>query len=154
MAFEIKKEELELKKLGKTILFSSIGVLIAAGTTSGIGYSNALSFLGAIIILAILNAILKPLLIFFALPFVVITLGLGIWIINAALLALTGALVDGFYVNSFGAALWGAFCISASGGVGSFILATKDMKHITINHPKRPESMKKRSYKDDNVIDI
>ena len=52
-------------------------------------------------VLGALNVSLKPLLIFFALPFVIFTFGLGIIVINALLVMLAGAVVPGFEVASF-----------------------------------------------------
>ena len=48
----------------------------------------------------------------FSLPFIILTFGLGIWIINALLFLLVAAIVNGFYVESFISALWGAFLLS------------------------------------------
>ena len=66
----------------------------------------------AALLLSILNLALKPLLVFFTLPFVVFTFGLGLWIINAVLLWLTGQLVPGFVIDGFSTALWASLVIS------------------------------------------
>lgn len=57
--------------------------------------------------LAFFNLVLKPLLVFFTLPFIIVTFGLGIWIINAVVLMFASGLVPGFHVASFSSALWG-----------------------------------------------
>lgn len=62
------------------------------------------SFWAAIIlaiVLAILNAIVKPLLIFFTLPLTIVTLGLFLFVINALMILLADKLVDGFHVEGF-----------------------------------------------------
>jgi putative membrane protein len=62
--------------------------------------------------LAILNAILRPILYLLSLPFILVTLGLFMVVINALLLKLVAALVQGFVVNGFWPAFWGAVVIS------------------------------------------
>jgi len=60
------------------------------------------------------NAIIKPVLVLFTLPFIVLTLGLGVVVINALLFMLVGRLVDGFHVAGFWPAVWGALVVSVT----------------------------------------
>ena len=55
------------------------------------------------LILAILNALLKPILIILTLPITIVTFGLFLFVINAIIVWFVGHLVSGFYINSF---LW------------------------------------------------
>lgn len=56
-------------------------------------------------VLAILNFLLKPLLIILTLPITILTFGLFLFIINAIIVEFAGNLVNGFHVDSFGWAL-------------------------------------------------
>jgi putative membrane protein len=53
------------------------------------------------LVLAILNAIVKPILIFITLPITVVTLGLFLFVINALIILLADKLLKGFQVNGF-----------------------------------------------------
>ena len=53
------------------------------------------------IVLAILNFIVKPLLILFTLPVTLITLGLFLFVINALVVLLASKFVDGFSIDNF-----------------------------------------------------
>src|SRR5262249_20676813 len=65
------------------------------------------------LLLGILNAFIRPILIFFALPLLIFTLGLFMLVINALLLALVSFfLKPNFQVDSFGYAFLGALVIS------------------------------------------
>ena len=66
---------------------------------------GAAGIIGAALVVALLNAILWPLLIRFALPFTVLTFGLGVLILNGLIVLLAGALDNGLTINGF----WGAF---------------------------------------------
>ncbi|MBN9379164.1 MAG: phage holin family protein [Chitinophagaceae bacterium] len=57
------------------------------------------------LVLAILNALLKPILIILTLPITIFTFGLFLFVINAAIVLLAGNFVHGFRVDGFGWAL-------------------------------------------------
>jgi len=135
------------------ILF--LGVLLAAYLTPSITYDETSTLIIVALILALLNLFLKPLLILFAFPFVVLTLGLGIWLINALLLAMTGGLVPGFSVPSFGSALVGSLVISLTNLLVSLIFGAPRV-HIRRNVQRGPrgKAPRRRQSKDDDVIDV
>jgi putative membrane protein len=53
------------------------------------------------LVLAILNAIVKPILILLTLPLTILTLGLFLFVINAVIILLAGSFIDGFVVDGF-----------------------------------------------------
>ena len=91
---------------------NALGVLVAARLIKGIDYDDGASLVIVAVVLGLFNAFLKPLLVLFALPFVVLTLGLGILFINAFLFLLAGKLVEGFHVDTFLHAFFGALIVS------------------------------------------
>ena len=63
-------------------------------------------------IFGIVNAVLKPVLLLLSIPFIVVTLGIALIVLNALMLLLTDALTDSLTVDNFGSALLGALVIS------------------------------------------
>ena len=57
------------------------------------------------LVLAVLNSLLKPILIILTLPITILTFGLFLFIINAVIVELASKFVGGFFVRSFGWAL-------------------------------------------------
>jgi putative membrane protein len=53
------------------------------------------------LVLAFLNAIVKPILILLTLPFTVLTLGLFLFVINAFIILLAAKLMDGIKIDGF-----------------------------------------------------
>ncbi|MBK1877407.1 phage holin family protein [Pelagicoccus mobilis] len=96
----------------KRWLVSGLGVWLGSYFVDGIGYEDNATLAVVVLLLGLFTAILKPLLVLLALPFVVLTLGIGILFINALLYLLVGQLVGGFEVASFGAAFWGALWVT------------------------------------------
>lgn len=102
----------------------ALGVLIASHTASGIYYDSREALLIVVILLSACNVFIKPLLMLLSLPFIILTFGIGIWVINALLFLFVAALVDGFYVDSFASALWGALVVSLTSGVASILFGS------------------------------
>ena len=92
----------------------AVGVWLSTKIVNGISYDSGGTLLVVVLVLSFFNAVLKPLLLLFTLPFIVLTLGIGIWIINALLFFFVGRLVEGFHVSTFGAAMLGALIVSVT----------------------------------------
>jgi len=90
----------------------TFAVLIAVNVVPGITYDTLLHLLLASLVLGALNAFLRPFLLLGCLPLLILTLGLFLMVINAMLLLLTAELVEGFTIDGFWSAFWGALVIS------------------------------------------
>ena len=89
-------------------------------------HDRVLTLLGVAVVFGLVNAFVAPVIKLLSLPFIVLTLGLLLWVINAVMLLLTssiaGGLGLGFEVDGFGTALLGALVISVVGAVlGSLV---------------------------------
>jgi len=127
-------------------LILALGVVLAEKLVPGISCDNGLTLAVVVLLLSFFNVVLKPLLLLFTLPFIVLSMGLGIWVINAVLFYLVGRLVEGFHVAGFGSALWGALIVSAS----NLILSRLMMPPRPPRGPPPPAGGGKR----EDVIDI
>ncbi|HAL61998.1 MAG TPA: phage holin family protein [Chloroflexi bacterium] len=97
-------------------LINALAIYVASKVVSGIYVRDEWAIVAVALILGLVNAFIRPLLKFFTCPLIVLTLGLFLFVINAAMLGLTawvaGQLGIGFEVAGFGAAFWGALVIS------------------------------------------
>jgi putative membrane protein len=100
------------------------GLWVAAHVVPGIGYDGVGSLLAAAAILGVVNGVVRPILIILTLPLTLITLGLFLLVINAGMLGLTAAILHGFHVGGFWAALWGALIVSVAGWFGAMMIKT------------------------------
>lgn len=130
----------------------ALGVLLAAWTSDGISFRSDGSLVMGVLLISVLNVFLRPILLLFALPFVVLTLGLGIFLINALLFWLASSIVPGFEVAGFGSALWGAFVVSFTNWLATALLGGPRNVRVRVNRGqsggKRPDR------RDDDVIDV
>ena len=127
-------------------LVLALGVMLSTKLVRGIHYDTGSTLAVVVILLSLFNTVLKPLLMLFTLPFILLSLGIGIWFINALLFYFTGKLVEGFHVDSFGSALWGALIVSLT----NMILTRMLIGPVAA----RPPAPSRPPEKKDDVIDV
>ena len=103
-------------------LVLALGVLIATRIVPGIRSDGGSTLLVVVVLLSFCNAVLRPLLLLFTLPFIVVTMGLGVVVINALLFLLVGKLVEGFHVTGFWPAVGGSLVVSVTNLLVSLFL--------------------------------
>jgi putative membrane protein len=95
-----------LRRFVVTWFFNIVALWVAAKLLDGIGYSdNEWVLVIAALVFSLANIFVKPLVILFTLPLVILTLGLALFFVNLLMLYLTSWVVDDFRVESFGAAI-------------------------------------------------
>ena len=124
----------------------ALGVMLATKLVPGIRCDDGPTLIVVVLLLSFFNAILKPLLVLFTLPFILLTMGLGMVVINALLFLLVGRLVEGFLVTGFWPAVGGAIIVSLTNFVASRLLGGRPRP------PRSPGSQDSGS--DGGVIDI
>jgi putative membrane protein len=91
---------------------SALALWVAQALLPGIRIEGAGTLFIAALLLGFVNAIVRPLLIFVTLPITILTLGLFLLVINAAMLGLVAALLENFTISGFWSALAGAIVVS------------------------------------------
>ncbi|MBZ5858991.1 phage holin family protein [Flavihumibacter profundi] len=102
-----------------------ISALVAFGLSyvlPGIHIDTFITALVLALVLAVLNTLLKPIMVILTLPITIITMGLFLLVINAAIILLASKLVDGFKVDGF----WWALLFSILLSVTTSILQSSD----------------------------
>ena len=92
-------------------------LLLVAHLTPGVKVASFGSALLAAFVLGLLNTLVRPLLVLLTLPVTVLTLGLFLFVINAAMFWSAAELLSGLSVTGFGAALVGSVIYSLCGMV-------------------------------------
>jgi putative membrane protein len=94
------------------IVVTAVLLFVVGRIVPGIEVRDARAALIGALVLGIANAIVRPVLVFLTLPLTILTLGLFLFVVNALMLMLAAALVDGLKVRGFGAALLGSVLLS------------------------------------------
>ena len=98
-------------------LLHAAALLLVANLYSGVVVASFAAAMIAALVLGLLNTLLRPLLVLLTLPVTLLTLGLFLFVINALMFYFAAAVLDGFHVNGFGAALIGSLIYSLCGVV-------------------------------------
>jgi putative membrane protein len=101
--------------------FAAVGLWIASRIIDGISYTKTESLIAAALILALVNAFIRPIVVLLTLPATILTLGLFLFVINGLMLLLVAALLKGFNVSGLWAAILGSLVVSVVVWVGSRI---------------------------------
>lgn len=105
-----------LKLIAKWVLSAS-ALLFVAYVYSGVEVRSFATAMVAALVIGLLNAVVRPVLVVLTLPVTVLTLGLFLFVINALLFWAAAAVLDGFVVRGFLAALIGSLLYTAIGMV-------------------------------------
>ena len=119
-------------------LVTTIAVLAAERLLPGIRCDGWGALLGASLLLGIINAFVRPVLLLLSLPFIIVTMGLFIFVVNALLLLLVSKIIPPFQVDGFWTAFFGAIIISLVSWVLSSFFRGSDGKIYTITHHSSP----------------
>lgn len=114
-------------------LITALAVFVATKIT-GVRCDSLVSLAAASLLLGIVNAFIRPVLVLLSIPFILVTLGLFILVINALMLWFVGWLVPGFDVPSFWNAFFGALIVSAVSWALSALIKGGDGKYHMITH--------------------
>ena len=96
------------------LLITAVLVLIISKYMDGVSIENITSAIIVAVVLAILNAIVKPVLVFLTFPITIVTLGLFLLAINSVIIMICDHFVDGFTVDGFLTALIFSIILSIS----------------------------------------
>lgn len=84
-----------------SFLISVLAVYVAAWLLPGVHLNGFWSSVGLTLVLALLNTLVKPILVLFTIPVTILTLGLFLLVIDALIVMLASRLLSGFSVDSF-----------------------------------------------------
>ena len=104
---------------------SMVGLWIATRWVSGIRIDDARTLVLAGVVLGVVNAIIRPIAVILTFPLTILSLGLFLLVVNAAMLGLTAWLLRGFHVADFGAAVLASLLVSLTGWLGSMFIGSR-----------------------------
>lgn len=132
-----------------TTLSVSFATLLIPGISAG----PVLPFIGACLLLGIINAFVRPILMLLCFPLILLSMGLFIFVINALLLLFVSSIVPSFQVDGFWSAFFGSIVISITSWALSSVFRTSDGKmHVITHHGKIREANEQMKRADARVV--
>jgi putative membrane protein len=100
-------------------LICALGLWLAARFVDGIHIEEDWTLLLAAILLGLANAVVRPIVVVLTFPITLVTLGLFLFVVNAAMLLLVAWMLDGFVVDGWWAAFFGWVIVGLTSWIAS-----------------------------------
>jgi putative membrane protein len=100
----------------------AFGLWLATQILPGLYFASAGTLLAAALLLGIVNAIVRPIAVVLTLPLTLLSLGLFLLVINAAMLGLVALLLSGFQISGFWTAVGASLIVSLTGWVAAGLI--------------------------------
>jgi len=114
------------------MFIGAMGLWIASELVPGMEITGMGTLVAAAFLLGIVNAVVRPLIVILTFPITIVTLGLFLLVINAAMLGLVAWLLDGFMLSGFFSAIAGSLVVSATGWFASWYIGPRGRFEILI----------------------
>jgi len=111
---------------------AAIGLWIASAIVPGMRIVGTGTLIAAALLLGLVNATVRPVLLILTLPITVLTLGLFLFVVNAAMLGLVAWMLDGFALSGFLPALLGSIVVSLTGWLASWTIGPSGRYEVMI----------------------
>ena len=109
-----------------------LGLYLASVIVPGVQILGLGTFVLASILLGFVNGFVRPVAFILTLPITIVTLGLFLLVLNAAMFGLVGALLSGFSIAGFGSAILGALIVSITSGMASWYIGPKGQIEVIV----------------------
>jgi len=106
-------------------IINALSLLAVAYLVPSVGVASFYVALVTALLLAVVNTVIRPVLVLVTLPINILTLGLFTFVINALLFWFVASFVEGFRVGGFWSAFWGALAYSVISTLASGLLAPR-----------------------------
>lgn len=114
------------------LAISAFGLWVASKLVPGVQIDDGWTLIWAALLLGVVNALVRPIALLITLPLTLLTLGLFILVVNAAMISLVAAMLDGFRLSGFGAALFGALVVSITSWLASSFIGPKGRYEVIV----------------------
>lgn len=104
------------------VIFAALGLALAAYLLKGVGYDSFVDLLLAALLLGVLNAVVRPILFLLTLPLTIVTLGLFLLVLNAAMIGLVAWMLPGFWVHGFWSGVAAAIITGLASWAGGVVI--------------------------------
>ncbi len=108
------------------LLLNGLAVVLTAYLLPGVNVKDYGTALIVALVLAVINVVIKPILVILTIPITILTLGLFLLVINAAMILLVSNLVGGFEVRGFWWALLFSLILSIFNSLFNDLAGKKD----------------------------
>jgi len=115
-------------------LITMLGLYLASVIVPGVAIGGTGSLILAALLLGLANGFIRPIAFILTLPLTIVTLGLFLFVLNAAMFGLVAAMLENFAVTGFWAAIFGAIIVSITSTIASWYIGPNGRYEVYVIH--------------------
>ncbi len=115
-------------------LITMLGLYLASVIVPGVAIDGTGSLILAALLLGLANGFIRPIAFVLTLPLTIVTLGLFLFVLNAAMFGLVAAMLENFAVTGFWAAIFGAIIVSITSTIASWYIGPNGRYEVYVIH--------------------
>ncbi len=109
-----------------------LGLFLASALIPGVDIAGTGTYILAALLLGLVNGFIRPIALLLTLPLTIVTLGLFVLVINAAMFGLVAAMLDNFTVSGLFSAMFGALIVGITSTIASWYIGPKGQVEIYV----------------------
>ncbi len=109
-----------------------LGLFLASALIPGVDIVGTGTYILAALLLGLVNGFIRPIALLLTLPLTIVTLGLFVLVINAAMFGLVAAMLDDFTVSGLFSAMFGALIVGITSTIASWYIGPKGQVEIYV----------------------
>ncbi|MDH3338491.1 MAG: phage holin family protein [Gammaproteobacteria bacterium] len=113
-------------------LITMLGLFVASAVIPGVQIVGAGTFIIAAVLLGLVNGFVRPIAFVLTLPLTIVTLGLFLLVLNAAMFGLVAAMLDNFSVAGFWSAIFGAIIVGITSTIASWYIGPEGRYEVFV----------------------
>lgn len=103
-------------------IFAALGLWAASALVPGVRVDDTGTLIVAAVLLGVVNAVVRPVVFILTLPITLLTLGLFLLVVNAAMIGLVAMLLGGFHVDGLIPGILAAIVTGVASWIGGLVL--------------------------------
>jgi putative membrane protein len=110
----------------------AVGLWLATKLFSGLQFDSPGVLIAAALLLGLVNAVIRPIAIILTFPLTLVTLGLFLLVVNAAMLGLVALMLDGFAIAGFWTAIGASIVVSITSWLASGLIGNNGRFEVMV----------------------
>jgi len=107
------------------VFITAFGLWMADSILAGISFDDVVALWVSALLLGLVNAFVRPVVLFLTLPFTILTLGLFVFVINGAMLLLVATVTPSFQVEGWWAAILASIIVGLTGWIANALVGSR-----------------------------
>jgi putative membrane protein len=116
------------------LLITALGLWLADALLDGVSIAGTFTLLLAALLLGVVNAFVRPLVLILTLPITLVTLGLFLLVINAAMLGIVASLLPGFQIAGIWSAIGAWLIVSVTSWLAAQFIGPRGRYEVLVVH--------------------